>query len=143
MLLLINIFSWVIKAVMNMSIRTTERPLKGAFVAIKHDMKLITTNDAAERLGVTVQRIHALIKDGRLPAERLGRDYVINEEDLALVAERKPGRPPLTDEEKAERAEKKAAAAGAQTLPFEPRATKPRAKKAGVKKSRKKISPKK
>jgi len=56
-------------------------------------MKLITTNDAAERLGVTVQRVHALIRDGRLPAERLGRDYVIKEEDLALVADRKPGRP--------------------------------------------------
>ena len=91
-------------------------------------MKLITTNEAAERLGVTVQRIHALIRSGRLPAERLGRDYVIKEEDLALVAERKAGRPPLTDEEKTERAEKRAAEKGAQTLPFEPPATKTKTK---------------
>jgi len=56
-------------------------------------MKLITTNDAAERLGVAVQRIHALIRDGRLSAERLSRDYVIREEDLAFVVDRKPGRP--------------------------------------------------
>ncbi|MCI0338817.1 MAG: helix-turn-helix domain-containing protein [Acidobacteria bacterium] len=56
-------------------------------------MKLLTTNEAAKRLGVTVQRVHALIRDGRLPAELLGRDYVIREEDLALVAVRKPGRP--------------------------------------------------
>lgn len=56
-------------------------------------MGLLTTKDAADKLGVTVQRIHALIKDERLPAQRLGRDYVINEDDLALVADRKPGRP--------------------------------------------------
>src|SRR5215813_13440634 len=78
---------------MSLLIETTRQPLKGAFFAIEHGMKLITTNEAAERLGVTVQRIHALIRDGRLPAERLGRDYVIKEEDLALVADRKPGRP--------------------------------------------------
>jgi excisionase family DNA binding protein len=68
-------------------------------------MKLITTNEAAERLGVTVQRVHALIRDGRLPAERLGRDYVIKEEDLALVADRKPGRPTFGERLKAIAAE--------------------------------------
>ncbi len=56
-------------------------------------MKLLTTKEAAERLGVTVQRIHALIRDERLPAEKMGRDYFIKESDLRLVAERKPGRP--------------------------------------------------
>jgi excisionase family DNA binding protein len=75
---------------MTLLIETTEQPLRGTFFDV---MKLITTNDAAEQLGVTVQRVHALIKDGRLPAERLGRDYVIREEDLALVADRRPGRP--------------------------------------------------
>jgi hypothetical protein len=43
---------------------------------------------------VTVQRIHQLINEGRLPAQKLGRDYVINEQDLKLVENRKPGRPP-------------------------------------------------
>jgi excisionase family DNA binding protein len=56
-------------------------------------MKLLTTKEAAERLGVTVQRIHALIKSGRLPAQKLGRDYFIQEADLRLVEGRKPGRP--------------------------------------------------
>jgi excisionase family DNA binding protein len=56
-------------------------------------MVLLTTKDAAERLGVTVGRIHQLIQDGRLPAEKAGRDYLINEKDLALVKSRKPGRP--------------------------------------------------
>ena len=57
-------------------------------------MKMLTTKEAGERLGVTVQRIHALIRDGRLPAEKFGRDYLIKESDLKLVADRKPGRPP-------------------------------------------------
>lgn len=57
-------------------------------------MNLLTTRDAAERLGITVQRVHALIREDRLPAQKLGRDYLIKESDLALVAERKPGRPP-------------------------------------------------
>jgi excisionase family DNA binding protein len=56
-------------------------------------MVLLTTKDAAERLGVTVGRVHQLIHDERLPAEKVGRDYMINEKDLKLVKDRKPGRP--------------------------------------------------
>jgi len=56
-------------------------------------MNLINTSQAAEVLGVSERRVRALIADERLPAQRVGRDYVINEEDLALVADRKPGRP--------------------------------------------------
>jgi excisionase family DNA binding protein len=56
-------------------------------------MVLLTTKDAAERLGVTVGRIHQLIQEERLPAEKAGRDYLINEKDLKLVKDRKPGRP--------------------------------------------------
>jgi excisionase family DNA binding protein len=59
----------------------------------KTTMKMLTTKEAGERLGVTVQRIHALIRDGRLPAEKFGRDYLIKESDLKLVENRKPGRP--------------------------------------------------
>lgn len=33
------------------------------------------------------------IKAGRLPSKQYGRDHVIKESDLALVAERKNGRP--------------------------------------------------
>jgi excisionase family DNA binding protein len=56
-------------------------------------MNLLTTKEVAARLGVTIQRVQALIQGGRLPAEKLGRDYVIKEQDLKLVADRKPGRP--------------------------------------------------
>jgi hypothetical protein len=35
-----------------------------------------------------------MIVAGRLPAEKMGRDYFIKEEDLKLIADRKPGRPP-------------------------------------------------
>ncbi|MGH9825243.1 MAG: helix-turn-helix domain-containing protein [Blastocatellia bacterium] len=56
-------------------------------------MELLTTADAAAKLGVTARRVIALIKDGRLPARKVGRDYIINEKDLKLVQHRKPGRP--------------------------------------------------
>jgi excisionase family DNA binding protein len=57
-------------------------------------MQTLTTKEAAARLGVTVPRVHALIRTGRLPAEKRGRDVFINEPDLKLVENRKPGRPP-------------------------------------------------
>lgn len=64
-------------------------------------MKLLTTKESAERLGVTVARVHQLINEGRLPAEKMGRDYFIKEDDLKLVEDRKPGRPPKTETAKA------------------------------------------
>jgi len=56
-------------------------------------MNLLTTKEVAEKLGVSVRRVHALIQAERLPAQKFGRDYLIKENDLKLVAERKPGRP--------------------------------------------------
>jgi excisionase family DNA binding protein len=56
-------------------------------------MKILTTAEAAERLTVSVGRVHQLISEGRLPAQKLGRDYAIKEADLRRVADRKPGRP--------------------------------------------------
>jgi len=54
----------------------------------------LTTRAAAERLGVTVSRVRQLVLEGRLPAEKFGRDLVIKESDLKRVKDRKPGRPP-------------------------------------------------
>ncbi|HKV41144.1 MAG TPA: helix-turn-helix domain-containing protein [Blastocatellia bacterium] len=51
-------------------------------------MELLTTADASARLGVSARRVIALIKDGRLPAKKVGRDYIINEKDLRLVKDR-------------------------------------------------------
>ena len=56
-------------------------------------MKILTTEQAAERLGIGSQRVRDLIKAGRLPAERFGSQWLIKEKDLKLVAVRKPGRP--------------------------------------------------
>lgn len=54
---------------------------------------MLTTKQVAERLGVSQGRVRALIKVGRLPSQQFGRDHLINESDLYLVANRKPGRP--------------------------------------------------
>ena len=56
-------------------------------------MKLLTTAEVAERLGVHRTRVNVLIKEGRLPAQQFGRAYLVNEEDLKLVENRKTGRP--------------------------------------------------
>jgi len=56
-------------------------------------MKLLSTKEAAEELSLSQNRVIALIAAGRLPAQKIGRDYVIQEKDLKLVSERKPGRP--------------------------------------------------
>ena len=57
-------------------------------------MAMITTEQAAERLGVTAARVRVLIREGRLPAQKFGKAHMIDENDLELVADRKPGRPP-------------------------------------------------
>jgi excisionase family DNA binding protein len=54
-------------------------------------MALLNTKAAGERLGITPRRVAALIASGRLRAEKVGRDWVIEEADLARVAERPPG----------------------------------------------------
>jgi excisionase family DNA binding protein len=72
-------------------------------------MKLLTTKEVALRLGVSVRRVHALIQAERLAAEKFGRDYMIKEEDLKSVEDRKPGRPPKAKADIASKADKKRA----------------------------------
>lgn len=55
---------------------------------------MLTTSEAAGRLGVSLRRVRQLIEEGRLPSKQFGRDHLINESDLKLVKDRKPGRPP-------------------------------------------------
>lgn len=62
--------------------------------------KLISSKEAAEKLGVSLRRVQALITSGRLPAQKIGNSYVVNEKDLELVKERTPGRPSKTSEKK-------------------------------------------
>jgi excisionase family DNA binding protein len=54
----------------------------------------ISTTDAAEKLGITRQRVLQLIESGRLPASLFANVYMIREADLKLIADRPPGRPP-------------------------------------------------
>ncbi len=56
--------------------------------------ELLTTEQAAEKLGVSASRVRQFIIDGRLPSIKLGRDNLIREKDLKLVEDRKAGRPP-------------------------------------------------
>jgi excisionase family DNA binding protein len=53
----------------------------------------MTTTEAASALGVNRSRVRQLILGGRLPATKIGRDWIIRRGDLALVKDRKPGRP--------------------------------------------------
>lgn len=54
---------------------------------------LISSKEAAEKLGLSLRRVQALITSGRLPAQKIGNSYVVNEKDLEFVRERSPGRP--------------------------------------------------
>lgn len=60
-------------------------------------IKILTTKQAAERLGVSVRRVQALITAGTLKALKLGREYAIEESALSGVkVYGKRGRPPAT-----------------------------------------------
>ncbi len=55
---------------------------------------LLSVKEVAEKRGVTIGRIHQLIKAGTLPAEKYGNQYLIKTKDAdALTIHGKPGRP--------------------------------------------------
>jgi excisionase family DNA binding protein len=56
-------------------------------------MKVISTAEAAKRLGVTANRVRALIDAKRLKATKMGNVWLINPKDLEAVKVRKVGRP--------------------------------------------------
>ncbi len=61
------------------------------------ETKHLTAGEAAQRLGVTLQQVRAMIYAGRLPAQKAGRDWLIRPEDLDLVKDLKP-KPPQPPE---------------------------------------------
>ena len=63
---------------------------------------MIDTHEAAIMLGVTPRRIRALIKAERIPAEKFGRDWLIQAVDLANLQVRPGGRPRKNSLEKTE-----------------------------------------
>jgi excisionase family DNA binding protein len=56
-------------------------------------MKIISTTEAARRLGVTANRVRVLIRTKRLKAIKVGHEWLIDPKDLDAVKERKVGRP--------------------------------------------------
>ncbi len=54
----------------------------------------VSTNDAADALGISRQRVLQLIKTGRLRAEKFANVYMIHRPDLSAVEDRPQGRPP-------------------------------------------------
>ena len=62
---------------------------------------LLSVREVAERRGVSIWRIHQLIKAGTLAAEKYGTQYLVKAEDAdALTVHGKAGRP---TKEKAEK----------------------------------------
>ena len=56
-------------------------------------MPLLTTQQAADALGLTRQAVGILIRNGTLPARKQGRDWVIEQRHLKRAEKRpKPGR---------------------------------------------------
>ncbi len=68
---------------------------------------MLTTEQAAEQLGITPARVRVLIREGRLPAQNFGRAYMISEVDLKLIENRKPGRPRKTSSGKVTKGDQK------------------------------------
>jgi excisionase family DNA binding protein len=58
-------------------------------------VKLFGTQEAAKRLGVTPTRIATMIRAGIIKAQKVGRSWIIDSEELARVQKlsRPPGRP--------------------------------------------------
>jgi excisionase family DNA binding protein len=56
--------------------------------------ELLTTSEAAKRLGVSLRAVQKMIEHGRLTAKKVGRDYLIRAEDLSNIKRRSnAGRP--------------------------------------------------
>ena len=70
-------------------------PISGYFCGMLYlgQMKIISTAEAARRLGVTANRVRVLIRSKRLKATKVGHDWLIDPKDLDPVKERKVGRP--------------------------------------------------
>jgi excisionase family DNA binding protein len=57
-------------------------------------MPKLTTTEAAERLGVSQARVRQMILAKQLTAEKVGRDWQIEERHLERLVLRPVGRPP-------------------------------------------------
>ena len=62
--------------------------------------ELLTTAEAADRLGLTMRAVQKMIEAGRLEARKVGRDYLIDPAALANIPKQAAGRPPKASTEK-------------------------------------------
>lgn len=62
-------------------------------------MDYLNTSQTGEFLGVSVQRVLALIRDQRLPAQKVGRDWLIAQDDLEKFQKRPQGNYKLTPDQ--------------------------------------------
>lgn len=58
----------------------------------------ITSKDAATLLGVIERRIIAMIRNGKIAATKVNRDYIMRYDDLLAMGRRGPGHPALGEE---------------------------------------------
>ena len=63
------------------------------FLVYPFTVKIISTAEAAKRLGVTDSRVRKMILSKRLKAIKVGREWLIDPKDLDAVKDRKVGRP--------------------------------------------------
>lgn len=56
-------------------------------------MEYLTTEEAAERLGLSKRQVQALIKKGHLPAEWVGDIWLLKPADVETFQRRPVGRP--------------------------------------------------
>ena len=64
-------------------------------IADTRKVKVVGTQEAAKRLGITTTRIATMIRSGIIRAQKIGRSWVIEESEIVRVAkmQRPPGRP--------------------------------------------------
>ena len=53
-------------------------------------MKILSATEAAKRLGLSRQRVHLLVQQGRIKAARIGHAWTITERALAEFAKTRP-----------------------------------------------------
>lgn len=59
-----------------------------------YTIRMVTTDEAADRLGVSRRRVLVLIHEGRIKAKQFGRTWVVDEKSLASVKPLKRGPKP-------------------------------------------------
>lgn len=76
-------------------VRTEEQSIEEPFSSLYSILMttLLTTRDVSIELGITPRRVQSLISSGRLRANRIGRDWLIDPSDIESVRHRPPGRP--------------------------------------------------